>query len=142
MSKKTIEVDIFFLQKFAEFTKVALSEIDNLKSQLDKQIKKEARYDSSQEDYSDSIRKIADILHSSDYDFIIGDSRKEFIKKASENPFFVADAFRKVCEASGVSLIGRPARVAATRKVASLDPVYARAFGVNATNSFITDLED
>ena len=141
MSKKTIEVDTFFLQKFAEFTKVVLSELNSLRDKLNTQMKKEAQYDNSQEDYRESVMKIAEILHNSDYDFIIGDSRQKFIKKASENPQYVAEAFGKVCEASGVSLIGRPARVAASRKVASYDPVYAKAFGVNS-NSAIQDIED
>ena len=91
MSKKTIEVDIFFLQKFAEFTKVALSELSNLKKQIDTQMRKEAQYDSSQEEYYESVKKIAEVLHNSDYDFVIGNSRKEFIKKAAEDPHFVAD---------------------------------------------------
>lgn len=140
MSKKTIEVDIFFLQKFAEFTKVALSELNKLKKQLSTQMEKEAQYDSSREEYVNSVEKIAEVLHDSDYDFIVGNSKKEFIKKASENPYFMADAFKKICEASGVSLIGRPARVAATKKVASYDPVYARAFG--QPSSFITEIEE
>lgn len=138
---KSIEVDSFFLQKFAEFTKVVLSELNSLRNQLNTQMKKEAQYDTSQEDYRNSVRKIADTLHNSDFDFIIGENRQKFIKRASDDPHYVAEAFEKVCEASGVSLIGRPARVAASRKVASYDPVYARAFGTNS-NSSIRDLED
>lgn len=141
MSKKTIEVETFLLQKFAEFTKVVLSELNNLRTQLNTQMKKEATYDSSREEYINSVEKIAEVLHHSDYDFIIGKSKKEFINKAASDPQFVAEAFEKVCEASGVSLIGRPARVAASRKVASYDPVYAKAFGYNPGGN-ITDLED
>ena len=142
MSKKTIEVDTLFLQKFAEFTKVVLTELNSLRQKVNTQMRKEAQYDSSQEEYRDSVKKIADVLHNSDFDFIIGEGRQKFIKKASEDPHYVADAFEKVCEASGVSLIGRPARVAVSRKVASYDPVYARAFGTNHSAASIMDLED
>lgn len=141
MSKKTIEVETLLLQKFAEFTTLVLSELNNLRTQIKTQMKKEAQYDSQQDDYLDSVTKIAEVLHNSDYDFIIGESRKDFVKKASANPGMVADAFRKVCEASGVSLIGSPARVAATKKIASYDPVYAKAFGYSPSVG-VTDLED
>jgi hypothetical protein len=137
-----IQVDKLFLQKFAEFTKVVLSELKHLRGQLSEQMAKEASYDEQQETYYNSVVKIANVLHESDYDFVIGGDRKKFIKKASANPLLIAEAFGKVCEASDVTLIGRPARVAARSKIASFDPVYARAFGLGGNHETLVDLED
>ncbi len=142
MSKELIEIDTIFLQKFAEFTNIVISELKNLREQLSTQMNKEASYDIQKERYRTSVTKIADALYDSDLDFIIGGDRQKFIKRASDNPLFVAEAFGKVCEASGVSLIGRPARVAASKKVASYDPVYAKAFGFSPNHELIMDLED
>ncbi len=133
-------VDKLFLQKFAEFTKVVISELKQLRSQLSDQMSKEAQHDEQQENYYNSVVKIANALHQTDYDFIIDNDRKKFIKKASENPALLAEVFSKVCEASDVTLIGRPARVAAKSKIANYDPVYARAFGLGY-NGEVTDVD-
>jgi len=134
-------VDKIFLQKFAEFTKVVLSELKNLRGQLNEQMSKEASYDEKQATYYNSVVKIANSLYESDFDFIIGGDRKKFIKKATGNPALLAEAFTKVCEASDVTLIGRPARVAAKTKIASYDPVYAKAFGYSINNESIMDID-
>jgi len=136
-----ITVDKLFLQKFAEFTKVVLSEIKSLRSQLSEQMNKTAEHDEQMASYHDSVAKIAEALYNSDFDFIIGSDRKKFIKKAADNPELLATAFQKVCEASDVTLIGRPARVAAKKKIASYDPVYAKAFGLGTNNESIIDLD-
>lgn len=136
-----IKVDKLFLQKFAEFTKVVISELKNLRTQLDSQMSKTASHDEQLETYHNSVVKIANVLYETDFDFVLKGDRKNFIKNASANPFLLAEAFGKVCEAADVTLIGRPARVAAKQKIASYDPVYARAFGLGNSQDTIMDLE-
>lgn len=138
---ESIKVDKMFLQKFAEFTTLVLSELKTLRSQLSEKMAKEASHDEKQQDYYDSVVKIAAVLNSSDFDFVINGDRKKFIKNASANPNLLADVFEKVCEAADVTLIGRPARVAAVKKTASYDPVYARAFGLSHNSDSVMDTE-
>lgn len=142
INKESIKVEKILLQKFAEFTKLVMSELKDLKLQLSEQMKKEASQNDQQQAYHESVVKIADSLEASDFDFIISGDRKKFIKKAASNPQVLAAAFEKVCEAADVSLIGRPARVAANKKIANTDPVYARAFGFSNSSDGVLDLED
>lgn len=143
-NKVVIEVEPAFLQKFAEFTKLALAELHRLRAQLSNQLQKEASENIKKAEYHNALVKVANVLNESDFDFVTGtyDSRT-FIKKASEDPSYLAKVLMKVCEAADVSLIGKPARVATNRKVAN-DPVYNRAFGIrsNYETELLFDLDD
>jgi hypothetical protein len=136
-----ITVDRLFLQKFAEFTKVVLSELKSLRGQLQDKMSKEAAYDEQQEVYNSTVVKIANALYESDFDFVIDGDRKKFIKNASRNPNLISEAFTKVCKAADVTLLGKPANNVKSNKTANfLDPVYLHAFGNRGSSSvFETD---
>jgi hypothetical protein len=130
MNQETIQVDRSFLQKFAEFTKLVLSELDNLREQISDNMQKEASLQEDQIRFEAALTKAANAMYNSDLDFITGDfDHRKFIKLAKNDPTYLARTLEKVCNAADVSLIGKPARVAAVRKKAEFDPVYAQAFG-------------
>lgn len=132
MSQDTIQIEKLFLHKFAEFTSLVVSELNSLKSQLTEQLQKEASLNQARESYKQTVIKVANALYNSDLEFITGDfDQRKFIKLACEDPSYLARTFEKVCNAADVSLIGKPARVAAIKKQAAYDPVYAQAFGFN-----------
>ena len=131
MNKETIEIEKIFLQKFAEFTSLVVAELNHLRAQVNNNLQKEASTESNKAKYQQAVAKVATALYNSDLD-IAGDfDHRKFIKLANEDPTYLAKSFEKVCNAADVSLIGRPARVAAVKKQASFDPVYAHAFGNN-----------
>ena len=144
MSKEIIEIERIFLQKFAEFTSLVVAEVNNLRAQVQSHLQKEASVETDKGQYKQAVTKVANALYNSDLDFITGDfDHRKFIKRASEDPSYLARTFEKVCNAADVSLIGRPARVAAIKKQASFDPVYARAFGqTNTIDDNIMDWGD
>lgn len=141
MSKDTIEIEKMFLQKFAEFTSLVIAELNYLRSQ---NLQKQASLNEGKASYKQAVVKVANALHNSDLDYVTGDfDYQKFIKKASEDPTFLARTFEKVCNAADVSVMGKPARVAAIRKQAEFDPVYARAFGLrNYQTETFGELED
>lgn len=145
MSKNNIEIEKEFLLKFAEFTKLVVSELKGLREQNSFFMKKQASADSEQERYQASLIKVANALYNSDLEFVTGDfDRRKFIKRAMEDPSYLAKTLEKVCNAADVSLIGKPARVAAHNKVASYyDPVHARALGYDkgSNNDSVFDLD-
>jgi hypothetical protein len=125
----TPEVKIF-LQKVAEFTKIALNEIES-KDRLIYGFKKEAAADLIKEArYEDSLEKAADALYNLDF---ITDKyeRREFLKKAKQDPSYLASMLIKVCDASDVASIGSPARVTKIKQAEDYDPVMEKAFGRN-----------
>jgi hypothetical protein len=129
----------FFLQKVAEFTKLAISEIEDLKEQI-QDFRKQAAVESLRERRLNlALEKAADALYKSDF---ITDSyeRKEFLKKAKEDPSYLARTIEKLCDAADVASIGSPARVAKPKQAEEYDPVMARAFGISRSGSFV--LED
>lgn len=130
-------VDEIFLQKMANFVNIATNEISSLKSQVNEKLQKEASDNSK---YLASIKRAAQVLY--DTDFITDDTeRQKFMKQAAEDPSYVASVLEKVCNAADVSLIGKPARVAARSKKAEFDPVMARAFGYSY-NGEVNDILD
>jgi hypothetical protein len=130
MSKETIEIERIFLHKFAEFTSLVVSELESLRAQVQGHIQKEASTESSKIQYRQAVGKVANALYNSDLEFVTGDfDHRKFIKLATEDPSYLARVFEKVCNAADVSVMGRPARVAAMKKQAVYDPVYAHAFG-------------
>ena len=142
MSKGMIEVDRGLLQKFAEFINLTVAELRSLRAQVNTHLQKEAN---DKQQYRQAVSKVASALYNSDLDFITGDfDHQKFIKLASEDPTYLARTFEKVCNAADVSLIGRPARVAAIKKQGNYsDPVYAHAFGLKQQpDESIMDWED
>lgn len=130
------------LQKFAEFTRLAMSEIAQLRDKVGYYNIKQANEDHSKQRYHQSLMKVANALYNSDLDFVTGDfDRNKFLKQAMEDPSYLARTLEKVCNAADVSLIGKPARVAATKKAAYYDPVYAKAFGFTQGYDFLTEEE-
>jgi len=144
MSKETIEVEKIFLQKFAQFTNLVLTELNNLREQVSEHLQKEASTESDKMKYKQAVSKVASALYNSDMDYLTGDfDQKKFLKQASADPTYLAKTFEKVCNAADVSVMGRPARVAAMKKQAVYDPVYAHAFGANQlVEENIVDWED
>lgn len=147
MSKESnkVLVDINFLHKIADFIKVSTSEIVRLQKVAEQSLQKEAADNETKSRYKQSVMKVATALYDSDFDFVTGDfDHRQFVKLAMEDPSYLARKFEQVCNAADVSLIGKPARVAAVTKHAELnDPVYTRAFGVQNRNiRDIVDWED
>mgnify|MGYP000966961232 CR=1 FL=1 len=143
MSKNNENIETNLLLKFAEFTKLVLKEIRSLREENAFHMKKQASADEEKARYQESVIKVANALYNSDLEFVTGDfDRRKFIKRAMEDPSYMARTLEKVCNAADVSLIGKPARVAANKKVANYDPVYVRAFGVSRDdNDTVTDLD-
>lgn len=127
-----------FLQKVAQFTKLAISKVEEQEDDLQAYKKKEAADYITAMRLQESLKKAANALYESDF---LADEveRRQFIKQAMEDPSFLARTIEKVCNAADVALIGKPARVASKRKEAQYDPVMARAFGNSVTNSIIDE---
>lgn len=143
MSENNILIDKIFLQKIAQFTNIVLNELANLREQVNSNLQKEAGLDEQKEQYKVQVQKVAKALYDSDLDFVTGDfDQRKFVKKAVEDPSYMASMFEKVCNAADVSLIGKPARVASVKKKAEYDPVYARAFGARADNDGLIDWDE
>lgn len=139
-SQNKVLIDINFLQKIAEFTRIALSEVNRLKKEAaEAKFQKNAADQEQELKYRQAVKKVATALYNSDFDFVTGDfDQKDFIKRAMSDPSYLARKFEQVCNAADVSLIGKPARVAAVKnKQAEYDPVYARAFGLRSASDFI-----
>lgn len=127
------------LNKTAEYVKQAVSEVSSLRSenhQLQYQVKQaqevREQFDSSMESM---IKKIADTLY--DTDFITDKyAYQDFIKKANQNPQYLANIFTRVCDSKDVGTMGMSSNV----KVAShddSDPIYNRSFGLQYNSDLI-----
>lgn len=141
---QTISVEKALLQKFAEFTKLVLSELKSLRVKVASQ-QDDAEFADSQ--YTEAVTKVANALYDADLDFVTENfDRKQFIKKALDDKTYVARTLEKVCKAADVSTVGKLARVKAVdnSKIAFYDPVYAAAFGHTRNNKEYTleDLDD
>lgn len=132
-----------FLQKVAQFVKLAIEDIESKQENV-LEMKKQAAAEAQRwEGYNGSLKKAAQALY--DADFITDEvERNRFLKKASENPSYLSSVIVKVCNAADVALIGSPARVAVRQKQGEeFDPVKARAFGYDysgGTSSFLDDV--
>jgi hypothetical protein len=119
-----------FLQKVAGFVKLALDEIEELKDTVQELNKTAAVKNKRDEKSTLSLKKAADALY--DLDFITDSIEREtFMKKAQENPMYLADVIGKICKSSSVAMIGSPARVAVNSRYSENDPVAIKAFGWN-----------
>lgn len=130
---KTVPVDIVFLEKLAQFTKLAMTKIRTLESQADYHKVKQAADDLEHERYQQTVIKVADALYAADLEFIDDDfDRRNFIKRAMVDKVFLANTLLKLCKAADVADFGTLAGVEAPTKTAHVsDPVYNRAFGVS-----------
>jgi beta-phosphoglucomutase-like phosphatase (HAD superfamily) len=143
MSEILIPVEKNLLIKFAEFTKLAINELRQLKAERKALLQKEASAEEQNEKYYEAVTKVANALYNSDLEFITGDfDRRKFIKRAIDDHTYLARTFEKVCNAADVALIGKPARVAANRKQAIYDPVYERAFGKSHDDYSLMDMDE
>jgi hypothetical protein len=115
------------LHKIERFVKVALAELDELKTQLSSYQTKEAAEKSKNDKELDAVlRKAAEAMYSSD--FINDEDEKAlFVKKAKADPKYLATVVERVCNAADVAYMGKAASVKSSH--ASEDPVMRRAFG-------------
>ena len=130
------------LQKVGQFVKLATSEIDAQQGRI-VSLRKQAAVDARRhEEFGKSLSKAAQALY--DADFITDEvERKQFLKKASEDPSYLSSVIVKVCNAADVALIGSPARVAMRQKQGEeFDPVKAKAFGWDYSSSAGGALDD
>lgn len=129
-----------FLSKMAEFTNVAINEIDHLQETVLEYRKKEAADQIAEVRYSSALDKVAKALY--DTDFLTDEiEKRKFIKQAKEDPAYLAKMLIKVCEAADVAQLGKTAKVASGIKEGFDDPVARRAFGYDSTNRYLVDLE-
>lgn len=127
-----------FLQQVALFTKLAVDRIEQLSDETLSYRRKEAAEKIAELRYEESIIKAANSLYNSD--FLTDErERRQFIKRAKEDPIYLANMLEKVCNAADVALVGKPARVASKMKEAKFDPVMARAFGYQSANSILDE---
>lgn len=129
-----------FLQKVAQFVKLAINELDAKQERVVELRKEAAVVDRKWTDYSASLNKAASALY--DADFITDEvERRKFLKKASEDPSYLSSVIVKVCGAADVALIGSPAGVAMRQQKQGeeFDPVKARAFGWDYSSSQLLD---
>ena len=143
-----MDVDLL-LQKVASFVKVAIDETEEQRFTLFQFQKKEAALkqklaeeekakEENSRQYFRSLDKAAEALYKTD--FITDEfERREFVKRAQQNPGYLASVIEKLCKAADVALIGSPARVAVKRSEDEIDPVRARAFGLSNSSSVIFD---
>lgn len=118
-----------FLTKIASFVKLAVDVVDDLDHNIASMKRKEASELCKQAKYSMSLKEAAEALYESD--FITDETeRKQFLKKANEDPSYLASTIVKVCQAADVAQIGSPARVTANVSRDYDDPVEREAFGL------------
>lgn len=132
---KTVPVNNQFLSKIAEFTKTAIDEIEELEVQLSQLRKQAAAKAAAQQVFERSLEKAADALYQSDFITDIME-RREFLKRAKEDPAYLTRMIVKLCDAADVASIGSPARVTSLKQ-AEYDPVMARAFGYGSSSNSI-----
>ena len=125
------------LHKIEEFVKVALSEIDSLKQQVNSFQHKEAEEKSHQDKELDTVlKKAAEAMYNSD--FINDEDEKAlFVKKAKEDAKYLAKIVERVCNAADVSYMGKSATVKSSQQ--SDDPVLRRAFGYDSNYSLLDE---
>lgn len=125
------------LNKIKDFVKIALSEISELQQQLDvfknKEHEKVAAHD---REFEQALKKAAEAMYSSD--FINDDEeKKSFIKKAKEDPSYLAKIVERVCNAADVAYMGKQATVKSSTQTE--DPVMRRAFGYEHSYSLLDE---
>ena len=133
MSEKAT-INKSFLQKVAQFTKIAVERIYELEVSLQAQMSKEAAEKQAHDEYMGHVKTAAKALYDYDY-FLDSEEQRDFISKAAEDQNHVAKTLIRLCKASEASLIGTPARIAQQKTAVFDDPVYRAAFGSRAGGS-------
>ena len=127
-----------FLQKVAGFVKLAIGEIEELKDTVHELNKTAAVKIKKDEKNYTLLKKAADALY--DLDFITDSMEREvFLKRAQENPIYLAEVIGKICKSSSVAMIGSPARVAVSSRYSEYDPVAAKAFGWDGSSTILDE---
>jgi ribosome-binding ATPase YchF (GTP1/OBG family) len=125
------------LSSVENFVKVALDEISTLRAALETQQEKQAAEKLAvSKTVEQSLRKAAEAMYSSDF-LNDEDEKSVFVKRAKEDPNFLARVVERVCQAADVSYMGKIASVKASP--ATDDPVMRRAFGYDSVGSFLMD---
>lgn len=125
------------LHKIERFVKIALSEIADLKAQLNAaQVIENEKAAACNRDLEQALKKAAEAMYSSD--FINDEDEKNlFIKKAKEDPIYLAKIVERVCNAADVAYMGKQATVKSSNQ--SDDPVMRRAFGYEHSYSLLDE---
>jgi len=124
------------LHKIEEFVKVALEEISFLKQQVSAHSKEASTKSKQNKELELALKKAADAMYSSD--FINDEDEKAlFVKKASEDPMYLAKIVERVCNASDVAYMGKSSAVKSAGE--SDDPVIRKAFGYSGTYSLLDE---
>lgn len=121
------------LAKIEDFVKVALDEISELS---DKVAELETSKVSTDKELDKALKKAAEAMYSSDF---INDEEEKltFMKKAKEDPKYLAKIVERVCQAADVAYMGKTATVKASTHTD--DPVLKRAFGYDQNYSLLED---
>jgi len=124
------------LHKVEKFVKVALSQIATLQNELQQQSLQITEKTANDRDYERALKKAAQAMY--DSDFILDEEEKvTFVKKAQQDPKYLAKVIERVCNAADVSYMGKSANVKASTH--SDDPVMRRAFGYDSNYSLLDD---
>jgi formate-dependent nitrite reductase cytochrome c552 subunit len=125
------------LHKIENFVKVALSEISNLKGQVEEfQTKQAEEVSRKDKELDQALKKAAEAMYSAD--FINDEDEKSlFVKKAKEDSKYLARIVEKVCNAADVAYMGKSASVKSSNQTD--DPVMRRAFGYDVNYSLLDD---
>jgi hypothetical protein len=125
------------LLKIEGFVKIALSEISELKQQLHTlQTRENEKLASHDRELELALKKAAEAMYSSDF-INDDDEKKTFIKKAKEDPTYLAKIVERVCNAADVAYMGKQATVKSSTQ--SDDPVIRRAFGYEHSYSLLDE---
>jgi len=123
------------LQKVEQFTKTAMEEISSLEAKVQEQQQMLSKRAEAKENLSAELKKSANALFRSNF---INDESEihAFVKRAAEDPAYLASVLTKVCRAGSVMEFGSVSK-ARLMKPAEFDPVAAKAFGWSNENSII-----
>jgi FtsZ-binding cell division protein ZapB len=127
-----------FLNQIEVFVKTAMDEISSLRAQLSSlEEKKAEELEERDEETLHALKKAATALYESDFISDEYDKRK-FIKKAKEDPMYLATVIEKICQAADVATFGSVANVK-TAGDNQNDPVMRRAFGYDTNYSLLDE---
>ncbi len=126
-----------FLNQVELFVKVAMDEISALRAELSELEEKKAEETEERlEEIEHSLKKAATALYDSDFISDEYDKRK-FVKKAKEDPMYLATVIEKICQAADVSTFGSVANVKTAGD--NTDPVMRKAFGYDSNYNLLDE---
>jgi predicted urease superfamily metal-dependent hydrolase len=125
------------LHKVENFVKVALSEISDLQQKVSAlQVKQAEEVLQSNREFEAALKKAAEAMYNSDF-INDEDEKMNFVKKAQQDPKYLARMVERVCNAADVSYMGKSSSVKSSTP--SDDPVMRRAFGYGGSYSLLDD---